>query len=472
MSQKHRERYVKDGGERVRKEKRERGGALTRRCFLGTGGVAAAGAFLPARAAAAGEPPTGGDQEVQIRRFKELGRTGFRVSDIGMGCGPLRDPAFARYAYDRGVNYFDTAEHYNQMASERALGQALQFMEREKVFITTKVHVNPGDTPETIRERFAGCLERLQTDYVDALFSHGVESIAMLRHESFAPTAVRLRDEGKVRHIGLSCHGPSGNRGDSAEDTLMAAIEDERFDMMLFVYNFMNTEVGNRLVTAATGQGMGLTAMKTAPGRLAPEPFDPEQLTEQQQGIVQRYLDRGRTREQALRVLERQYRAASELWEDTRPFAERHGLRSERDLRLKSIQWVISHPDLHTAVISFDSFELIDAAVALSGTDIATEDQAALDAYAGLAGAGYCRHGCSECAPACPHGVPVSTIMRYAYYAAGQGREKHAIEHYRSLGEQNALHCAGCDAPCTGACPHGVDVAGNLLRAHELMTVV
>ena len=43
----------------------------------------------------------------------------------------------------------------------------------------------------------------------------------------------------------------------------------------------------------------------------------------------------------------------------------------------------------------------------------------------------YCRHGCNSCMQACPHHLPVSTIMRYAYYFEHQGREKEAIIKYK-----------------------------------------
>ena len=116
---------------------KKRTGHLTRRGFLGIGGMAIAGASLPS--AVWGVSTQGGNGEPEkpiIRETRVLGRTGFAASDIGMGCSPVTESNLVRYAYDRGVNYFDTSESYGKGLSETSIGKALPFMEREKIFIT------------------------------------------------------------------------------------------------------------------------------------------------------------------------------------------------------------------------------------------------------------------------------------------------------------------------------------------------
>jgi hypothetical protein len=61
--------------------------------------------------------------------------------------------------------------------------------------------------------------------------------------------------------------------------------------------------------------------------------------------------------------------------------------------------------------------------------------------------------------------------MRYTYYY-GQGQQKLAMEKYAALKENNAVNCAGCDAPCDGACPYGVMIRSSMLNAHSLLTLV
>ena len=112
-------------------------GEISRRAFVKTGGAAVAGGAVLGGTAAplagrtgtlAGYPnlfPYVPRQEAKIQAYRTLGRTGFQVSDVGMGSVPLRDTSVVRYAHDKGVNYFDTAESYGNGAAERAIGEAM-----------------------------------------------------------------------------------------------------------------------------------------------------------------------------------------------------------------------------------------------------------------------------------------------------------------------------------------------------------
>jgi ferredoxin len=114
-------------------------------------------------------------------------------------------------------------------------------------------------------------------------------------------------------------------------------------------------------------------------------------------------------------------------------------------------------------------FDRVEKTIALSGTGLSLEGLALLRAFEAGPGHDHCRHGCGDCAEACPFGLPVSTIMRYAYYFHLQHREKDAMAKYAALGASNASHCEDCDAPCMDACPHGVRTQANLIQAHRLL---
>jgi L-galactose dehydrogenase len=148
--------------------------------------------------------------------YKTLGRTGFTVSRMGLGCGGhsrlgLRDGNSAnaerivREGYDLGINFFDTAESYG---TEEALGKALAGIARDKLIISTKVGATWEDeksSPAQLRKRLEACLNRLQTDYVDVFHLHGVP----LRDykysvEILVPEMQKLKDEGKIRAIGIT----------------------------------------------------------------------------------------------------------------------------------------------------------------------------------------------------------------------------------------------------------------------------
>jgi len=441
---------------------------MSRRNFFQFGGAIIAGSSLSMRPMidwidGQDEPPK------KIVQYRTLGRTGFKVSDIAMGGTRSTDANVVRYAYERGINYFDTGETYTRGASERAIGDAQPFMDRKKIFITTKLHLNPNETVEAIIGRLHQCLERLKTDYVDALFMHGVNQVSELDHAGYHAAIQQLKAEGRVRFAGLSCHGPRRDEGDSMEQVCLAAAEDGRFDIMLFIYNFMNREPGEKIMAACDKKKIGTTGMKTSPGILKVDPFDPENLTEQQEENLNRMMARGMTREQAIQRMQEQFKSQQESYEKTRPFIEKYGITSQEQLRLLSIQWVLQNPRMHTVCVSFADMELIDKVVPLSGTKLSEAGQRFLEDFELAYNIQYCRHGCHLCVDACPHHVPVSTIMRYAYYYACQGREKEAMVKYARLMGGEVSPCLGCEAPCVQACPYGVAVSANLMQAHALL---
>ena len=145
------------------------------------------------------------------------------VAPIGLGCmsmssgyGPPADRAamraLLRYAVDRGVTLFDTAQVYGAFANESLVGEALAPV-RQQVVIATKfgfdVDLDTGENrgglnsrPEYVRASVEGSLRRLQTDYVDLLYQHRVDPSVPI--EDVAGTVRDLISEGKVRHFGLS----------------------------------------------------------------------------------------------------------------------------------------------------------------------------------------------------------------------------------------------------------------------------
>jgi predicted aldo/keto reductase-like oxidoreductase len=254
-------------------------------------------------------------------------------------------------------------------------------------------------------------------------------------------------------------------------DVLSAAAEDGRFDVLLLVYNFMNHEESDRIIAAAKANNVGTTAMKTSPGVLHYNPLDPNNLTEQQEGYIERFVNRGQSREAAMERLVAQTERQKDLHDRTRGFVEQYGLQTEEQLRLGSIHWVLQNPDMHTACVAFTNFDLIDKVIPLSGTELGSAELQLLQECKFALNDQYCRHGCTECSGSCPHDVPVSTIMRYAYYYEGQGREKASMNMYAQLSGKDASPCRDCGGDCSGACPYGVDIQPKLFYVHDLLTL-
>ena len=450
---------------------------IGRRAFLKGSALTAVAAGCATTTTPSAAPKDAAETEkpAKIRAHRVLGRTGWRVSDIGLGSGRLADSNVIRYAYDRGVNYFDTAEMYGNGDSERKIGQALKHIDRSKVWITTKLVLRENDTRQTILDRYYKCLERLQTPYADALYIHSCTNLKHIKHEGFHAAVGQLKSDGKLRHAGISSHGPrAGAEGDSMEQVLLAAVEDGRFDLMLLVYNFLRKDAGNKILKACKEKNVGATLMKTSPARLKLDPVDPNNLTDEYAGFVDRVMKRGMNRADAIEMLKKRVgHQASEMATHRTAidaFVAQHGVKAELELRRKSILWSNSNPNASTAVVSMPDFEAVDRFLPLSGQTLSAADRRLLDDYAATHGNQYCRHGCTDCASACPAGVPVSTVMRYAYYFETQGREKHAMQRYHALA-QNAAACVGCPAPCESACPNGLAVPIQLSAAHARLSL-
>ncbi|MBN1906432.1 MAG: aldo/keto reductase [Deltaproteobacteria bacterium] len=451
------------------KENRKDGrGRVSRRDFLGISGALIAGASIAPISLAAETK-----KEIKIKQTRVLGRTGFAASDIGMGCASLTEGNLVRYAYDKGLNYFDTAETYGRGASESAIGKAMPYMDRKKIFVTTKLDLKMDDTEQALIERFQKSLGRLKTDYIDALLIAGATSVTQVKSEPFHAAVKKLKAEGRLKHAGVACHGPRG-MGDPMEKVLVRAAEDGRFDIMLLVYSFLNQKEGENILAACKRYNIGTTAMKVAPGKLKDVPdFNPENPTAEQEERISMMKGFGMDDEAAIAQVKAMVEGDKAAREQTKPFVEKYGLKTEDQLWEASIKWVRQNSDMHTVCITMTDFDKVDKSIALSGESLTSEQVSLLKDYSIKLGSTYCRHACNECAGSCKYAVPVSTIMRYSYYYE-QGYQRLAMEKYAALktrNESNAISCAGCDAPCEGKCPHGVMVRNNLLNVHSMLTL-
>src|SRR5256886_14788262 len=151
-----------------------------RRELLQRGALAAFGlSILPLRASA--QPPRRAGARVQ--RYATLGRTGMRVSDISFGSSRLgageRDTI--RYAFDQGINYFDTADSYGSGDSETLIGDVLRDT-RDRVYLASKTYASPGARRDSMMRALEGSPRRLRTDYVAVYFNHAVNDVAGLKN--------------------------------------------------------------------------------------------------------------------------------------------------------------------------------------------------------------------------------------------------------------------------------------------------
>lgn len=444
---------------------------LSRRRFLGV----SLGA-IPALGAAAGIPRPGktgleasidANEPPRIRTHRTLGRTGWKVSDVSFGAGNLSNANVLQLALDRGMNYIDTGEHYERGGSERTIGEALQGRDRKAVFVTTKLNLtfDRRNDKAGIRDRFQKCLERMRLDYVDCLMIH-MCTLAQVKHEPYHEAIRELKAEGKVRYSGLSNHGADlslyGRLDDPMDQVVLAAAEDGRFDVVLFVYNYLKTDIGEKILAACKAKNMGATLMKMDPAFYIQEDKNSLGATEE------RYKSRGEAvPEPVLKMME----LARDRAEKTEAFLKSHNLSGLEQARDAAIKFCLAHPDVHCVCPSINSIQALEGFLALSGAPMEARDASILAGCAEVAGDMTCRFACGACEPACPRGVPINTIMRYNYYFKAKGREKAALAEYAALGTRAAAECAHCPGPCEQACPYGLPIQAKLIAAHETLTL-
>ena len=161
-------------------------------------------------------------------RYRTLGSTGIRVSEIGFGTwglggnaqgavayGATRDEesiAALRAACERGVNFFDTADFYGFGHSEKVLGEALRGR-RDQAVIATKGGLLDASgaqdfSPAHLRRALEASLQRLGTDYVDLYQLHSPPIDLLARQPEILDGLEDLRREGKVRAYGASVRSP------------------------------------------------------------------------------------------------------------------------------------------------------------------------------------------------------------------------------------------------------------------------
>jgi predicted aldo/keto reductase-like oxidoreductase len=204
---------------------------------------------------------------------RTLGKTGLKLPILGYGGAALPKAwfnplshedrvALVRYAYDRGLRYFDTSPVY--MESEAILGEALKDRRRQ-VCLVTKVE---STRPEEVRKLVERSLKALKTDYLDALLIHGtpgLQQMSVAQAMKIHAELVKLRDEKVTRFIGFSAHGYF--------DKALALIASGGFDLCMLSYGYIPrghdqiwtarlTTLRDACLAKAHELGMGIVAMK------------------------------------------------------------------------------------------------------------------------------------------------------------------------------------------------------------------
>jgi hypothetical protein len=187
--------------------------------------------------------------------YRMLGRTGLKVTTVGMGVMNCSDPSVLHRAYDLGINFYDTADCYMGGRNEEMVGKVFKG-KRENVIIQTKVHDHDEKRMRASVER---SLRRLQTDYIDVLVWHGLSSTDEVSDPRLFEFMAKMKKEGKARFTGFSTHTRMAR-------LLREAAEGNYHDVVLTSYNFTHSRELKEALASAAKSGIGIVAMKTQAG--------------------------------------------------------------------------------------------------------------------------------------------------------------------------------------------------------------
>jgi len=340
--------------------------------------------------------------------YRTLGRTGLKVSAVGYGLGYDPEPDIIARCIDLGINYFDTSLDYAQGASERMLGAAIKG-KRDKAVISTKT---PSRTKADILKNIDASLQNLGTDYVDVYHLHARDTPERAPEEAIEALQI-LKQQGKVRAIGFSCHDPN-NMADYAIKC--------KLDVVQTTYSYaIGAPFRDAAIKKLDEAGIGVIAMKVIIG-LTTAPRDRSQKPK---------------------------------------------LKAE-ETPIAALRWVLRNPAIDTTVPHHASVKEVEMNVRAMTGSYAPADEKLLYVRNEENRPYYCRM-CYQCNGQCPRGVPVTDELRFlAYHDFGRSlyqARRSFMDLPRKIRDVRCIDCSSCVIQC----PNGVMVRDRLIRAQDLL---
>lgn len=378
-------------------------------------------------------------------RYRELGNTGLMVSEIGMGCEGFGEDACRRtkelfdVAEELGINYFDL--YTSDPAIRASVGEAL-LGRREKFIIQSHIcsvwkdgqYKRTRDICE-VKAAMEEMLRLLQTDYIDVGMIHYCDSLKdweTIQNGPVLAYAKELKEQGVIRHIGLSSHNP---------EVALAAVRSGHIEVLMFSVNpcydlqpanedveelwngknyekhLVNMDSSRQaLYETCQRMGVGVTVMKAfGGGDLLDEKLSP---------------------------------AGKSL------------------TPVQCIHYALTRPGVATVLAGVHSEEQLRESAAYETASEEERDYAeAFARFPNISWEGYCMY-CSHCAP-CPQKIDVASVTKFLNLAKAQGTLPETVrEHYAVL-PHHAGECIACGA-CEKRCPFGVKIVENMREAAKV----
>ncbi len=378
-----------------------------RRDFLKKSILGISGAALLPQALRASSSATSNQAAIPALPSRVLGNTGLKIPLLSMGTSGATNPGFIRSAYDAGIKLFFSATYYGQGNNEILVGDALKSLPRDSYTIGTACGADGLDEKTgTFTNGFDGeayikkaeeSLKRFGTDHVDFLLFPFAGKREMVLHEGVLKAMQKLKQQGKVRFVGIASH-------DNVEEALKAAADSGVYDMAMPAYNYKSagSTTLDEALAYAVKAGIGIVAMKTTAGAARSKSGTPLNTN-------------------------------------------------------AALKWVLKNENVASIVSGMSSVEELQKNLAMIGnlkmTDQEMKDLNLANALnePGL----YCLQ-CKECLPQCPANLDIPTLMRGYMYAYGYHNLEHA---YYTVADSGLTGnpCDLCDV-CRVNCRTGFNV--------------
>ncbi len=349
-----------------------------------------------------------------------LGKTGQAVTKLGMGTSWSLAPSFVQTALFSGVRYIDTSETYENGGSETVVGDVLERTKlRKEVYLVTKCKVGRASGAGVFEDHLNASLKRLQTDYADCYYIHGIEGrqIEMLRDPAVKAAFEALKKAGKIRFAGVSCHDAM------LPEILEVVAEVGWLDQVMLKYNFRDVDHDKlqRALDKLAKANVALVAMKTQGGAA--------NFPEKMAGLI----EKGFKKEVA---------AIKTVWMDGRM----HVVVSE----------MVNRSDLR---------ENVEA----SRDPLSPKEARLLEEHRQKTAHLYC-HGCGHLCETAAQGVPVATVLRYLRYYEVYGKRQEARALYQALPPIARAVASANLLAAEAACPHGLPVVDLIHTADRRLS--
>ena len=400
-----------------------------RRSFLKTlaAGTAAAvaGRGLPALGQESPAPPAVPGKLVKDGMvYRRLGRTGLHIPEISLGGSPLPDERLLFRLIERGVNYLDVSESYENGNVERLAGRAMKTFGRDRIMVHTRFHLKDRSTEADIIASVEASLRRLGTDHVEVLGIHGVEDPKDLTDGRVLGAFDKLGAQGKFLFRGVTCHV-------NQHTVVPEAVACGLYDMVQIGYNvfdiqetekdvrtygdYLGESGVRRLIDLAAAKDVGVTAMKVL------------KVGGRRQDLAGSAAG-GATLFQAM------------------------------------LKWALADDRIAAVVTEILNESQMEEDLAVVGRPLTAADRRILHDHVAANARGTC-HFCGLCQAACPAGVRTADISRCLAYAESYRKTERGRSEFRGIpDERGPRACRDCGT-CERACPYGLPVRERTRRA-------